>query len=259
MKIIGSDYDGTLNHNGIDDAKREAIEKWRSAGNVFALVSGRHVHSVRDLHEEQNFACDYFVGSNGAVILNANNEVVHADCCDMDMLLPLLRYLYELGCPVGLVHSEDFFDVFPGEDSMKNLDRDYSQKYYFVDNLPQLRYYTQVSTWRPTFEEAAFISAKVRERFGEYFNPMQNGLNIDIVRADVNKAKGLYRLMELTGAEYDDVITVGDNVNDYDMIKEFRSYAMESGVQSIKDLADFVIPGVTELIERELESGAKQP
>ena len=88
---------------------------------------------------------------------------------------------------------------------------------------------------------------------------MQNGLNIDIVRADVNKATGLYRLMELTGAEYDDVITVGDNVNDYDMIKEFRSYAMESGVQSIKDLADFVIPGVTELIERELESGAKQP
>ena len=138
MKIIGSDYDGTLNHNGIDDAKREAIKKWRSAGNVFALVSGRHVHSVRDQHKEQNFACDYFVGSNGAVILNANNEVVHADCCDMDMLLPLLQYLYELGCPVGLVHSEDFFDVFPNEDSMKNLDRDYSQKYYFADNLPQL-------------------------------------------------------------------------------------------------------------------------
>ena len=43
------------------------------------------------------------------------------------------------------------------------------------------------------------------------------------------------KLMELVGASYDDVITVGDNVNDYDMIKEFKSYAMESGVQSIKD------------------------
>lgn len=253
MKIIGSDYDGTLNHNGIDDAKRRAIAKWRRAGNVFALVSGRHVHSVRDLHLEQNFECDYFVGSNGAVILNANNEVVHADCCNMDMLLPLLNYLYELGCPVGLVHSEDFFDVFPSEAAMKGLDRDYSPNNYIVDKLPQLSYYTQVSTWRPTMDEAAYISAKVRERFGDYFNPMQNGLNIDIVRADVNKAKGLYRLMELTGAEYDDVITVGDNVNDYDMIKEFRSYAMESGVREIKDLADFVTPGVAELIELELE------
>lgn len=253
MKIIGSDYDGTLNHNGIDEIKRQAIEDWRRAGNVFALVSGRHVHSVRDLHVEQNFACDYFVGSNGAVILNANNEVVHADCCDMDMLVPLIKYLYELGCPVGLVHSVDFFDVFPSEDSTRKLDRDNCLQFYTIDSLPAIPYYTQVSTWRPTLEEAAEVSAKVREKFGAYFNPMQNGLNIDIVRADVNKAKGLYRLMEILGATYDDVITVGDNVNDYDMIKEFRSYAMESGVQSIKDLADFTIPGVAELIRKELE------
>ena len=71
----------------------------------------------------------------------------------------------------------------------------------------------------------------------------------------MNKAKGLYRLMEMLGASYDDVITVGDNVNDYDMIKEFRSYAMDSGVQSIKDLADFTTPGVAELIRREMNNG----
>ena len=252
MKIIGSDYDGTLNHNGIDEKKREAIAAWREAGNVFSLVSGRHVNSVRDLHIQQNFECDYFVGSNGAVILNANNEVVHKDCCDMNMLVPLISYLYELGCPVGLVHSVDFFDVFPSEESSRKLDRDNSLNACTIDTIPPIPYYTQVSTWRPTEAEAAMVSAKVRERFGAYFNPMQNGLNIDIVRSDVNKAKGLYRLMELVGATYHDVITVGDNVNDYDMIKEFKSYAMESGVQSIKDLADFTIPGVAELIEREL-------
>lgn len=255
MKIIGSDYDGTLNHNGIDDDKRQAIREWRQAGNVFTLVSGRHVNSVRDLHIEQSFDCDYFLGSNGAVILNDKNEVVHKDCCDPDMLVPLIEYLYELGCSVGLVHSVDFFDVFPSEESRAGLDRDYSGTWYTLNTIPQLPYYTQVSTWRPTEAEVAAVAAKVRERFGEYFNPMQNGLNIDIVRADVNKAKGLYRLMEMLGASYDDVITVGDNVNDYDMIKEFRSYAMDSGVQSIKDLADFTTPGVAELIRREMNNG----
>ena len=29
MKIIATDYDGTLNHNGIDDKKRSAIMEWR--------------------------------------------------------------------------------------------------------------------------------------------------------------------------------------------------------------------------------------
>lgn len=156
---------------------------------------------------------------------------------------------------MGVVHSVDFFDVFPSEESRTGLDRDYSGTWYTLKTIPQLPYYTQVSTWRPTEAEAAAVAAKVRERFGEYFNPMQNGLNIDIVRADVNKAKGLYRLMEMLGASYDDVITVGDNVNDYDMIKEFQSYAMDSGVQSIKDLADFTTPGVAELIRREMNNG----
>ena len=38
------------------------------------------------------------------------------------------------------------------------------------------------------------------------------------------------------------------------MIKEFRSYAMDSGVDEIKELADYTTPGVAELIERELDS-----
>ena len=247
MKIIGSDYDGTLNVGGIGDDKRAAIRRWQEAGNFFTLVSGRHASNVRELHLEQNFGCDYFVGSNGAVIMNTAGEVVHKDCCDMDYLVPLIEYLYELGCGVGLVHSADYFDVFPNEESITG-----HRKAYTIDNLPDIPYFTQVSTFRPSSEEAAMVSAKVRERFGHIFNPMQNGWNVDIVRAGVNKATGLYRLMDLVGAKYDDIITVGDNVNDYDMIREFRSYAMESGVQSIKDLATFVTPGVVELIDREL-------
>ena len=38
MKIIASDYDGTLNHGGIDDKKRNAIKKWREMGNKFGIL-----------------------------------------------------------------------------------------------------------------------------------------------------------------------------------------------------------------------------
>ena len=184
--------------------------------------------------------------------MNAAGDVVHTDYCDLAQLRPLIEYLYELGCPVGLVHSVNYFNVFPDES------RCTGERAYTIDNMPPIPYFTQVSTFLHSFEEAAAVSAKVRDRFGTFFNPMQNGLNVDIVRADVNKATGLYRLMELVGAEYGDVITVGDNVNDWDMIKEFRSYAMESGVQAIRDLATFVTPGVAELIDRELAEQAQE-
>ena len=49
------------------------------------------------------------------------------------------------------------------------------------------------------------------------------------------------------------MIAVGDHINDSDMIREFRSYAMASGLDSIKKLADDVTPGVAEMIEKELK------
>ena len=82
---------------------------------------------------------------------------------------------------------------------------------------------------------------------------LQNGRCIDIVRHDMNKAKGLYLLMDITGAEYEDVIAVGDNINDEDMLREFRSYAMENGVPYIKEIANDITKGIAELIEKELQ------
>ena len=80
---------------------------------------------------------------------------------------------------------------------------------------------------------------------------MQNGRCIDIVPFGVNKAEGLYRVMEFFGCAYEDVIAVGDNINDADMLREFRSYAMESGVEEMKALADGVVRDVTEIFEKE--------
>jgi hydroxymethylpyrimidine pyrophosphatase-like HAD family hydrolase len=75
---------------------------------------------------------------------------------------------------------------------------------------------------------------------------------IDIVRYDIDKAKGIYLLLDILGADYEDVIAVGDNINDRAMIEEFRSYAMANGVELIKELADYVTDGITELIENEM-------
>ncbi len=249
MKIIGSDYDGTLNHNGIDEKKRSAIAAWRAAGNLFVLVSGRHACNVRQLHLDQQFGCDFFIGSNGAVILNDAQEVVHADCCDMQMLVPLIRHMLEMGCPAALVHAENFWFY-----TYSHLEAAEREPACTVETMPEIRYYTQVTTWLPTEAEAVAVAQNIREHFGEWFNPLQNGTSVDIVRSGVNKATGLTHLLELVGAGHDDMITVGDNINDSDMLREFRSYAMENGVSAVKELADFVTPGVAELIRQELQT-----
>jgi hydroxymethylpyrimidine pyrophosphatase-like HAD family hydrolase len=124
---------------------------------------------------------------------------------------------------------------------------------YTLENLPEIPFFTQINTQLPTFEDSARVTAAVKEAFGDELNPLQNGECLDIVRKDINKATGLYMLAEMLSAGYSDIIAVGDNINDTHMIAEFRSYAMENAVDSIKDLADFITPGVTELIEKEME------
>ena len=247
MKIIGSDYDGTLNHNGIDDKKREAIERWRAAGNVFAIISGRGVADIVKIYEEQKFGCDYFVADNGALIMTPDGETISEVRCEGGVAHSLISALFESGCNRAFVHTEFPCTVYAFEqDDMEKCS-------YLFENLPEIPWFTQISTILPDFESAQRVTAIIREKFGDKVNPMQNGICIDIVRNDMNKARGLYILAEHLGAGYDDIIAVGDNINDRDMIAEFRSYAMENGIDSIKALADYVISDVTELIEKELD------
>lgn len=244
MKVIGSDYDGTLNHNGIDEKKKNAIEKWRKTGNIFAVISGRSPDDLLELYSDNKFGCDYLIADNGAVIMKTDGTVICEKRCDGSLAKPLLTLLFENGCDFGSVHTSFYCNVRKEDSKDEGI--------YTIDTVPTIPYFTQISTMLDDFESAERVTKSVRDAFGDRLNPLQNGRCIDIVRCDMNKAKGLCILAEIAGADQNDIIAVGDNINDMDMIKAFRSYAMESGVACVKETATFVTEGVAELIEKEL-------
>ncbi len=247
MKIIASDYDGTLNHGGIDDNKRTAIKKWRDSGNVFAIVSGRGMEDALNILKKDNLEIDYFVATNGAVILNSEGEKISDIRCDGNIAKPLIKLLFECGCPRGCVLTDFPCMIYADKSKCKEKGE------YTLENAPSISYFNQISTALPDYEAAEKVTAIIKENFGEYVNPMQNGTCIDIVRSDMDKAKGIYLLLDILNAKYEDVIAVGDNINDTAMIKEFRSYAMDNGIDFIKELADSTTESVTELIYNELK------
>lgn len=247
MKIIASDYDGTLNYGGVSDASREAISRWRKEGNLFGIVSGRGIHALLSIVRHEKFECDFLLANNGATICRSDGTVLRETRCDGKIAVPLLELLFELGCPVGYINAEPPLTVRADGEELRDGE-------FRLGVLPELPYFNQVSTILPNNDEAARVTAIVRERFSEQLNPLQNGRCIDIVPAGMNKAQGLYGLLEEFGASYGDIITVGDNINDTDMIREFRSYAVANALHEIKELANAVIPGVAELIELELST-----
>lgn len=246
MKILGSDFDGTFNYKGIDDTKKAAVAKWRSCGNYFSIVSGRSVSNIINVIKNFDFECDFLVAHNGAAIAKLNGEIISSIKCNGELALPLINLVFENGCGWAYVGSN-----FEGKVYIDEAEGE-SNGGYTMKNLPDIPWFTQISVQCEDEISAKKLTEIIRNNFGDKLNPLQNGICIDIVDISVNKAKGIYNLMDYVGAKYDDVIVVGDNVNDYDMIKEFKSYAMENGVDSIKKIANFTTNSVTELIEKEL-------
>ena len=245
MKIIASDYDGTLNHKGIDEKKRTAIKNWREKGNKFGIVSGRMADDLLKIYKKDELELDFLLACNGAVILTTDGKILKEDKIEASILKPFLDFLFSCGVTWAAIQSGRSYVI--DEDDNERFDYEFTR-----ETLPELTYFSQVSTIFPDNEKAQEVTNEIKEKFGDVLNPLQNGRCIDIVSATMNKAQGLYDYLELVGGKYDDMITVGDNINDTHMIKEFRSYAMANGVQSIKDIADYVTESVTELIEKEL-------
>ena len=245
MKIIASDYDGTLNHGGIDDKKRETIKEWREKGNKFGIVSGRITDDLLRIYKKDKLELDFLLACNGAVILTTDGKILKEDRIDGELLKPILDFIFSLGTDWAAIQSDRSYII--DENDNDRLPDEFTRK-----TLPDLKYFNQVSTILEDEEEALMVTNAIKEQFGDKLNPLQNGRCIDIVSVTMNKAQGLYNYLELIGGKYEDMITVGDNINDTHMIKEFRSYAMANGVQSIKDIADYETLGITELIEREI-------
>ena len=246
MKILASDYDGTLSFGGFDAEKREAIARWRAAGNLFGLVSGRSADGLWDLAARDGFDFDYMIGNNGAVVLDRQKRILFDARCDGRLALPLVRALFEWDCPIAVLHNQNTFTLRPTEEAC-------GESELTIDRLPPVPWFYQITTFLSSEREAQEIASRIRGRFGSRLNPLPNGTCVDCVGAGVNKAQGIYRLIEALGADEKDVITVGDQMNDADMISAFRSYAMANGAEAIRNMADAVTPGVPELIRRELK------
>ena len=245
MKIKASDYDGTFNHNGIGDDKKGAVAMWRKQGNLFGIVSGRGYPSLKDVIDCKPFEYDFLICNNGAMICDSDGNVITETKCDGSLAKPFIEDLFKWGCDFANI-DKDIPIAFRSE---RRLCEDGE---CVIGDMPFIEYFNQISTYLKTVEEATAIVKKIEKKYSHILTPLQNGTCIDIVPLGVNKATGIYSLLEIVGGNYDDVIAVGDNINDTHMIAEFRSYAMENAVDSIKEIANNIVSDITDIIKAEI-------
>ena len=249
MKLIASDYDGTLNYHGISERVREAIDRWRAAGNLFGIVTGRGIYNIKSAILHDKIAVDFFVANNGAVVANADGcprDVVWGPACSKQ----ICSFLLDSGCDFACVNDLEK-DAFFCSDQQKETRHADDPHFSPLSAMPEALPFTQISTVCASESEAASISQAVNRRFADRLTAFQNGICIDIVAAGVDKAAGLCRLRSFYGIDADAICTVGDNNNDLAMLKAFRSYAVHNATDTVKSAVNTVVYDISELIEKE--------
>lgn len=245
MIIIASDFDGTLNHHGISEADKNAIDKFREAGNKFGIVTGRDLEQalwvIYDL-KKANLEVDFVICCTGGVMLSGNGELVRAKKQKTGAYLyKMLEFARTLNLG-SFRASNELITCFA------------DARGHIKSNFDALGELTQANAWFGSEDDAKIFLEYVEKNHGDEISIFRNGGCIDMPPRGVSKVTGIYDY----ASEFDSarVITVGDNVNDLPMIKEFDGYAVSNARDEVKAVANHHCDRIADMID-EIMKGNK--
>lgn len=253
--LLCSDYDHTLSScdyhgpwdgdymlNAIPKSNIGAIAEFVDNGGTFVVVSGRNPNEVASLYGRIAMQ-DLFVASNGTAVYSAKeNRPVYSQTMD-EGCKEVLRYL---------VQTQDEMDYF------RITDNDFVFRYWekgddleAVLALPALPIYkiiveSHCGDWDEQVRRSRRFCEVAAKRFGDRYKiEMSSPITVEICPKGSDKWHALRLLIGLLeqqrGKHFRRVICVGDNQNDYLMVKNADyGVAVGNAIPSLKAVAKSV-------------------
>lgn len=238
IKLIALDMDGTLLHdNGeVSNYTKQVIQRALQQDVKVVLSTGRPLPMCSS-YAEQLQLTSYIITSNGAEVWTRENELLERHIMDPG----LIEFLWELG------NKHQFHMWYVAADNL------------FVDkNKPDnFFHYDWLKFGYGDLDESAkqFILSQLEDKRNiEITN--SSPTNIEINKKGVNKASAIKSVCKQIGISMNEVMAVGDSLNDLKMIEQVGlGIAVANAQEVILDSADFVTDsnnddGVAKAIER---------
>ncbi|MCL2406590.1 MAG: Cof-type HAD-IIB family hydrolase [Defluviitaleaceae bacterium] len=247
MKLIASDFDGTLSHHGVSSKDRDAIAKWRAAGNLFGIVTGRD-HGFVPTIAEANLVIDFVIVYNGVDIYDLRNVTPVL----LKRLMGTTHRMADL-LPIVLRKKGDYADIVTPKRvyhfNYENTLDPKNENWMPHTAVNDIREFVQIYSLYESGETAMVVAEELNKHHADVVSALVNWHWLNAPPAGVNKATGVSEYARHMGVKHENIYAIGDSYNDMDMITAFNGYAMENGVDAIKNAANWVVSGVWELIE----------
>ncbi|WP_067779352.1 HAD-IIB family hydrolase [Actinomyces vulturis] len=262
--LLASDLDGTLVFDRlVSQRDREAIARWRDAGHVFAIASGRSRGLVGYACADSDLSYDYAIASSGAAILNAQGELVDSTPMDPEVVRGAAQvFMSRQDVSMFVTTTDGDFAVHDALDYVHNPDA-LVINHFLPGTLDEMANHavTALTIVTPDVVIAKDLERQVKELFPDDTDSFRSHGFLDVVAAGVHKGMGVDHVRsqcEQTGMSIDKVICVGDSWNDIPMF-HMADYpvAMDGVAPDVTEAARHnSTPAVADLIDRLLSEAA---
>jgi len=262
IKLVFTDIDDTLldTSKKISEDNRRAIKEMHDRGVKFGIASGRTSYNLQRVYPTWNLGdtCDYLLGSNGAEIYDfESNETRLIYKFSKKEVIDIYNYINQEFDDVSIcVYEDDYLCT--------NLVTD-----IYLERIAQTGLKEKVINFETDLKDyyPKVIVVAVREKADEilnyalnnktdYFRTFKSQAHIlEFTLIESSKSKGIEEVMNELNLQRDEIMTLGDNDNDYEMIRDFFGVAMDNASSLCKSEANAITSscndsGVARAIEK---------
>ena len=225
-KLLVSDYDDTLYTSSKSlYFNILAIEKFRKNGNKFAITTGRNFISIDSLIRKYKIPYDYLICNDGSIIFDNKHNIISAHYLSNSEVNDVLFYLNN--------KNEFFYRI-----SLYNTLCEALNKEKILEIAGYIKFLKSVKT--------------VVNEMNEYFSTIKayKFENYLFVKRPQNKSDAIKELIEIKGINKEDVYTIGNAQNDYEMVKDYNGYNMLISSPKLYSNSKGTVTSVRQLIKK---------
>jgi len=256
IKLIITDVDGTLQNSKhkVSENTIKIINKILDNNDVsFVLATGKTRYSTIDIRNNlkiMNKPRCPAVHSNGCIIYNDKNEIIHEISLEPKIILDHLSFYEKTFKPVGIPYTYFLYcgDIcYTNDDYLNEVMRGFDEDVRIMEEkelLSKIKNGELKCNKICLFSDEATIN-KYKKTVKEFMSKYDNieftqaiPICIEVIPASVNKGEALKYIMETLNLKPENVIAFGDSFNDVSMFNVAGyKYAMGNALDVLKEIA----------------------
>ena len=224
MKFIASDFDETIYLMNDEITTKEniiSIRDFISKGNSFCIISGRNYTDIKVLLNDLDIPYTYLICEDGAKIFNSVDQCLDTIYLEKDEIEKIVKIL-----------DEEEYDYY--------LDDGYNKTENIDDTV-------KIVINCKDREEALKIEKNIKSKIDIHIYASR--VHVNIIHKTVNKKNALEKLFYLEDLDFNDLYVIGDNDNDYEMLKRFKGGVITNHHKILDELNKKEFDSLHEFIE----------